>query len=109
LEVHTTIREVAVINESVTVTATLKRVLDPETGVDIVAEGLVYGYTANELVTEIWMRFISNTPGCFFCRAVAWTLIEKISDGIVEELQKEGYKNVRVVDALNPRIYYRSM
>ncbi len=96
-------------NESATVTATLKRVLDPETGVDIVAEGLVYGYTANELVTEIWMRFISNTPGCFFCRAVAGTLIEKISDGIVEELQKEGYKNVRVVDALNPRIYYRSM
>jgi len=95
-------------NVSATVTATLKRVLDPETGVDIVTEGMVYGYTANELVTEIWMSFISNTPACFFCRAVAWTLIEKISDGIVEELQKEGYKNVRVVDALNPRIYYKS-
>jgi len=44
-------------NERVTVTATLKRVRDPETGVDIVTEGLVYGYTANELITEIWMRF----------------------------------------------------
>nr|WP_243626485.1 hypothetical protein [Candidatus Cryosericum septentrionale] len=60
------------------------------------------------MVYQIFV-IISNTPGCFFCRAVAWTLIEKISDGIVEGLQKEGYKNVRVVDALNPRIYYRSM
>ena len=99
----------AIVNESATVTATLKRVRDPETGVDIVAEGLVYGYTANELITEIWMSFTSNTPACFFCKAIAWTLIEKISDGIVEELQQEGYKNVRVVDALNPRIYYRGM
>jgi hypothetical protein len=55
------------------------------------------------------MSFTSNTPACFFCKAIAWTLIEKISDGIVEELQQEGYKNVRVVDALNPRIYYRGM
>jgi len=96
-------------SESETVIATLKRVLDPETGVDIVSEGMVYGYTANELVTEIWMSFMSSTPVCSFCKAIAWTLIEKISDRIVEELQKKGYKNVRVVDALNPRIYYKTM
>jgi metal-sulfur cluster biosynthetic enzyme len=99
----------AIMNDRATVIATLKRVRDTETGVDIVTERLVYGYTANELVTEIWMSFTSNTPVCFFCKAIAWTLIEKIFNRIVEELQEEGYKNVRVVDALNPRIYYRSM
>jgi metal-sulfur cluster biosynthetic enzyme len=95
-------------SETDKVIATLKRVLDPETGVDIVTERMVYGYTANKLVTEIWMSFMSSTPVCSFCKAIAWSLIDKISDGIVEELQREGYRNVRVVDALNPKIYYGS-
>jgi len=95
-------------SETDRVMATLRRVVDPETGVDVVTERMVYGYTANELVTEIWMSFMSSTPVCSFCKAIAWSLIDKISDRIVEELQKEGYQNVRVVDALNPRIYYRS-
>ena len=95
-------------SETDKVIATLKRVLDPETGVDIVTERMVYGYTANELVTEIWMSFMSSTPVCSFCKAIAWSLIDKISDRIVEELQREGYRNVRIVDALNPKIYYRS-
>ncbi len=95
-------------SETDKVMATLKRVLDPETGLDIVTERMVYGYTANELVTEIWMSFMSGTPVCPFCKTIAWSLIDKITDRIVEELRKEGYQNVRVVDALNPRIYYKS-
>ncbi len=86
----------------------LKKVIDPETGVDIVSEGMVYGFTINEMVTEIWMSFSSATPVCFFCKAVAWTEIEKISNCIVEELGKEGYKNIRVVESLNPKIYYKT-
>ena len=40
----------------------LKRVKDPETGVDIVTLGLVYGFTIDENITEIWVDFQGNTP-----------------------------------------------
>ncbi|MGB9695116.1 MAG: iron-sulfur cluster assembly protein [Caldisericaceae bacterium] len=84
----------------------LKRIKDPETGLDIVSEGLVYGFTVNELKTEIWMSFESNTPVCYFCKLISWALIQKITQSIVEEFSKSGYINIKVVEALNPKIYY---
>jgi metal-sulfur cluster biosynthetic enzyme len=86
----------------------LKRVKDPETGVDIVTLGLVYGFTIDENVTEIWVDFQGNTPVCNFCKTIAWSIIETISNDIMEEFKKEGYKNIKVVEALNPSIYYKS-
>jgi metal-sulfur cluster biosynthetic enzyme len=86
----------------------LKRVKDPETGVDIVTLGLIYGFTIDENETEIWVDFQNSTPVCFFCKTIAWSLIEKISTDIVKELEKEGYKNIKVVEALNPSVYYKS-
>jgi hypothetical protein len=52
--------------------------------------------------------FQGNTPVCNFCKTIAWSLIEKISNDIMEEFKKEGYKNIKVVEALNPLIYYKS-
>ncbi len=86
----------------------LKRVKDPETGVDIITLGLLYGFTIDENITEIWVDFQSSTPICYFCKTIAWSIIEKISNNIVKELEKEGYKNVKVVEALNPSICYKS-
>jgi metal-sulfur cluster biosynthetic enzyme len=86
----------------------LKRVKDPETGVDIVTLGLIYGFTIDENITEIWVDFQGNTPDCNFCKTIAWSIIEKISNDIMEEFKKEGYKNIKVVEALNPSIYYKS-
>jgi len=86
----------------------LKRVKDPETGVDIVTLGLIYGFTIDENITEIWVDFQGNTPECNFCKTIAWSITEKISNDIMEEFKKEGYKNIKVVEALNPLIYYKS-
>jgi len=96
------------VSETNRIMATPRRVVDPETGADMVTEGMVYGYAVDELVTEIGMSFMSSTPVCSFCKAIAWSLIDRISDRIVDELQKEGYQNTRVVDAPNPKIYYKS-
>jgi hypothetical protein len=45
---------------------------------------------------------------CYFCKTIAWSIIEKISSKILEEFKKEGYKNIKIVEALNPSIYYKS-
>jgi len=87
----------------------LKRVYDPETSVDIVTEGLVYGFTVNELTTEIWMSFESNTPVCYFCKLISWGLMQEITERIVEEFSKEGYINIKVLEALNPKNYYNTL
>lgn len=85
----------------------LKRVKDPETGMDIVTLGLVDGFTVEENLTKIFVNFQVNTPACFFCKTIAWKIIEDLSNRIVEEFEKEGYYNVRVVEAINPRIFYK--
>jgi metal-sulfur cluster biosynthetic enzyme len=85
----------------------LKNVKDPETDTDIVSLGLVYGFTVDEVKTEIWVDFQGKSPGCKFCKALSWSIIEKISSDIVQKLSKDGYKNIKVVEALNPSIYYK--
>lgn len=85
----------------------LKRVLDPETDLDVINSGYVYGLTVNDNVTEIWMDFNQRVPGCSFCKVVAWKIIETLSTKIYDELKKEGYKNIRIVEAANPAIVYK--
>lgn len=85
----------------------LKKIKDPETDIDIVNSGYVYGLTLTDELTEIWMDFNQRVPGCNFCKVVAWKLIETISGKIVEVLQQSGYKNIKVVEAANPKIIYK--
>lgn len=85
----------------------LKRVIDPETGLDVINSGYVYGLTVNDDLTEIWMDFNQRVPGCNFCKVVAWKIIETLSTKIYEELKNEGYKNIRIVEAANPAIVYK--
>ena len=60
MESRVGVRELAIVNESTTILATPKRDTCPETGADIVAGEMVCSQTANELVTEVWMSFISS-------------------------------------------------
>ncbi|HDL50606.1 MAG TPA: DUF59 domain-containing protein [Firmicutes bacterium] len=85
----------------------LKKIKDPETGMDIVSLGLVYGFTMDRSSIDVWMDFQGNTPKCFFCKTLAWSIIEKISTEIINKL-KSKFKSVRVIEATNPKIVYKS-
>jgi len=86
----------------------LKNVKDPETGLNIIDLGIVYGYTVNDKITEIVVDFQNRTPVCYFCKALAWDIIDKISNDIVNVLKKEGYKNIRIAEYMNPKIVYNT-
>jgi len=60
LEARVGVQELAIVNESTTILATPKRDTCPETGADIVVGEMVCSQTANELVTEVRMSFISS-------------------------------------------------
>ncbi|RLD13232.1 MAG: hypothetical protein DRI28_06300 [Caldiserica bacterium] len=85
----------------------LKEIKDPETDMDIVSLGLVYGFTIEGDSIDVWMDFQGNTPQCFFCKTLAWSIIEKISTEVINKL-KSKFKSVRVVEATNPKIVYKS-
>ncbi len=85
----------------------LKEIKDPETDMDIVSLGLVYGFVMDRSSIDVWMDFQGKTPRCFFCKALAWSIIEKISTEVVDKL-KSKFKSVRVVEATNPKIVYKS-
>lgn len=85
----------------------LKNVKDPETEIDIVSSGYIYGMTVTDEKTEIWMDFNQRVPGCSFCKVIAWKIIETISTNVYKELEKNGYKNIKVVEAANPKIVYK--
>lgn len=86
----------------------LKKVIDPETGRNIVEEGLIYGFTAHGRYIKVFASFESSTPTCNFCKAISWTIIEKISNEIVLKLNEIGFKDVEVVEELNPKLIYKS-
>lgn len=85
----------------------LKKVKDPETDTDIVSLGLVYGFTVDGDNIDVWMDFQGNTPGCFFCKTLTWSIIEKISTDTIEKLRESGFKSIRIVEATNPKIVYK--
>lgn len=84
----------------------LREIKDPETEMDIVSLGLAYGFTIEGDSIDVWMDFQGYTPGCFFCKTIAWNIIEKISTEIIDKL-KDKFKDVRVVEATNPKIVYK--
>jgi len=84
----------------------LKKVKDPETGSDIVSLGLVYGMTIEGSYAEIWVSFARRLSICPFCKAIGWTLIDRITRDIVNKLEGLGFKRVKVVESMNPNIAY---
>jgi metal-sulfur cluster biosynthetic enzyme len=85
-----------------------KRVKDPETGENILNLGIVTGYTIKDKEIEIFMDFMSRENACFFCKIVAWSLINKISEDLIEEFRKIGFEKIRLIDCINPNIEYKS-
>jgi len=85
----------------------LKEVKDPETLSSIYDLNLVYGYTLNDDSIDIFVNFQGNTPSCFFCKAIAWNIIEKISNDLVDTFKNNGFNKIRILEATNPNIFYK--
>jgi len=86
----------------------LREVKDPENGLDIIEEGLVYGFTIKENSIKVFIGIESATPTCNFCKAISWLTIDKISKEIGEKLKELGFEEIQVVEELNPKIVYFS-
>lgn len=87
----------------------LKTVIDPETDLNVVDSGYIYGMTVTEHKTEIWVDFNQRVPECAFCKVVAWKVVETLSSRIAEALSTAGYRNIKVVEAANPSIVYKEI
>ncbi len=53
------------------------------------------------------MNFQNSTPSCFYCKIVAWNIIEKISNDLIETFKNSGFKKIRILEAINPNIFYK--
>lgn len=84
-----------------------KKVKDPETESSVYDLNLIYGYTLNDDSIDIFVNFQGNTPSCFFCKAIAWNIIEKISNDLIKTFKEAGFKKIRILEASNPNIFYK--
>ncbi|WP_324609488.1 iron-sulfur cluster assembly protein [Thermococcus piezophilus] len=78
----------------------LKKVQDPETGVNIVEVGLVYGLTVEGDRIDVFLLMARSTPECRFCRMLAINVQRKVLRGIVTVLKEEGFNKIRVYNEL---------
>ncbi|WP_297514912.1 iron-sulfur cluster assembly protein [Thermococcus sp.] len=78
----------------------LEMVNDPETGLNIVEEGLVYGLTVEGKRVEVFLLMARSTPECHFCQMLAMNVQRKILGEIVSILKAEGFNTVKVYNEL---------
>ena len=78
----------------------LEKVKDPETGLNIVEEGLLYGLTVKENTVEVFLLMARATPECHACQMLAINVQSKILDGIVSVLRREGFNKIKVYNEL---------
>ncbi len=78
----------------------LRSVKDPETGLDIVDEGLLYGLTVEKDKVQAFLLMARSTPECHFCQSIAMNVQRRILRDIVEVLRKEGFKRVEVYNEI---------
>ncbi|WP_297501950.1 iron-sulfur cluster assembly protein [Thermococcus sp.] len=78
----------------------LRGVIDPETELDIVDEGLVYGVTVEGKKVDVFLLLARSTPECHFCQVLAINVQRKILDEVVRLLKSEGFNSVNVYNEL---------
>ncbi|USG99088.1 iron-sulfur cluster assembly protein [Thermococcus argininiproducens] len=78
----------------------LKKVKDPETELNIVDEGLVYGITVEGKNVMVWLFLARSTPECHFCQAIAMNVQKRIIKDIVSVLRDKGFSSVKVYNEI---------
>lgn len=78
----------------------LKKVKDPETELNIVDEGLVYGITVEGKNVMAWLFLARSTPECHFCQAIAMNVQKRIIKDIVSALRNKGFSSVKVYNEI---------
>ncbi|WP_371136994.1 iron-sulfur cluster assembly protein [Thermococcus sp. AM4] len=78
----------------------LEDVKDPETGLNVVEEGLVYGLTVKERSVDVFMLMAHSTPECHFCQMLAISVQNRILKDVVEALKRKGFERVKVYNEL---------
>jgi len=78
----------------------LEKVKDPETGLNIVEEGLLYGLTVKENTVEVFLLMARATPECHACQMLAINVQNKILDSLLAVMKRKGFKRVQVYNEL---------
>ena len=78
----------------------LKKVKDPETELNIVEEGLVYGVTVEGKKAMVWLLLVKSTPDCHFCQALAMNVQKRIVRDIINVLRESGFGVVQVYNEM---------
>ena len=78
----------------------LRSVKDPEIGLDIVNEGLLYGLTVEGKWVQVFLLMARSTPECHACQMLAINVQRRILGDIVEVLRKKGFKRVEIYNEL---------
>ncbi|NJE00186.1 DUF59 domain-containing protein [Thermococcus sp. LS1] len=78
----------------------LKKIQDPETGVNIVDEGLVYGLTVEGDRVDVFLLMARSTPECHACQMLAINVQNKILNEILQSLKEEGFNKIKVYNEL---------
>ena len=79
----------------------LKKVKDPETELNIVEEGLVYGVTVEDKKAMVWLFLVKSTPDCHFCQALAMNVQKRIVRDIINVLRESGFGVVQVYNEMS--------
>ena len=78
----------------------LRSVIDPETELNIVDEGLLYGLTVEGKKVRVFLLMARSTPECHFCRSIAVNVQRRILRDIIETLRKEGFMRIEVYNEI---------
>jgi len=78
----------------------LERVKDPDTELNIVEEGLLYGLTVKEGNVEVFLLMARSTPECHACQMLAVNVQSKILNDIVSILKQEGFNKIKVYNEI---------
>ncbi|NJE04742.1 iron-sulfur cluster assembly protein [Thermococcus sp. M36] len=78
----------------------LRSVNDPETGVNIVDEGLLYGLTVEGGRAQVFLLLARSTPECHFCQSIAVNVQRRILRDIIRVLREEGFNRIEVYNEI---------